>query len=49
MVTVSVVLSLVLIVTIQRFTKTLLLSMISGFGVFVAMNGTLRSACLELS
>jgi hypothetical protein len=48
MVTVSVVLSLVLIVTIQRFTKTLLLSMISGFGVFVAMNGTLRSACLEL-
>jgi len=47
-VTVSVVLSLVLIVTVQRLTKTLLLSMISGFGLFVAMNSVLRGALVEL-
>ncbi|HBT39651.1 MAG: DUF401 family protein [Pseudothermotoga sp.] len=48
MVTVSVVLSLVLIVTVQRLTKTLLLSMISGFGLFVVMNNVLRGALVEL-
>ncbi|KUK03212.1 MAG: Uncharacterized protein XD58_0575 [Thermotoga sp. 50_1627] len=47
-VTVSVVLSLVLIVTVQRLTKTLLLSMISGFGLFVVMNNVLRGALVEL-
>lgn len=48
MVTVSVVLSLVLIVIVQRFTKTLLLSMISGFVLFIAMNPVLRWALMRL-
>lgn len=48
MVTASVVLSLILIVTVQRFTKTLLLSMISGFGLFVAMNAVLRNEIVRL-
>lgn len=48
MVTISVILSLALVVIVQRFARTLLLSMISGFTLFVAMNPTLRWSLVKL-
>ncbi|MEN3007740.1 DUF401 family protein [Pseudothermotoga sp.] len=48
LVTISVILSLALVVIVQRFARTLLLSMISGFTLFVVMNPTLRWSLVKL-
>ncbi|KAF2957561.1 hypothetical protein AS159_07820 [Thermotoga sp. Ku-13t] len=48
MVVFSIVFSLALIIVVQRLTKILLLSMISGFGFFVFMNGVVRAAPIKL-